>query len=60
MRRRGYLFGTLLLPLGIAALMAISAFLSVNELASDQGGGTIVIVNESTCPSPTSPRARSS
>jgi ABC-2 type transport system permease protein len=49
-RRRGYLFGTLLLPLGVAALMAISAFLSVNELASGQGGGTIVIVNESTVP----------
>jgi ABC-2 type transport system permease protein len=49
-RRRGYLFGTLLLPLGVAALMALSAFLSVNELASDQGGSTIVIVNESTVP----------
>jgi ABC-2 type transport system permease protein len=48
-RRRGYLFGTLLLPLGIAALMALSAFLSVESLGGE-GGGRIVIVNESTMP----------
>lgn len=49
-RRRGYLFGTLLLPLGIAALMAISAFLSVDSLGSGATGGTVVIVNASDVP----------
>ena len=47
-RRRGYLFGTLLLPLGLGALMAISTFFS----AGAAGGGdpsevTVVVVNES-------------
>jgi ABC-2 type transport system permease protein len=51
-RRRGYLFGTLLLPLGIAALMAISAFFSVNEMENGTPGGRIVIVNESDVPIP--------
>ena len=48
-RRRGYLFGTLLLPLGIATLMAISTFFSVSgfESGGDGGASTIVIVNES-------------
>ena len=48
-RRRGYLFGTLLLPLGIATLMAISTFFSVSgfESGGDGGVSTIVIVNES-------------
>jgi ABC-2 type transport system permease protein len=46
-RRRGFIFGTLLLPLGVAALVAISGFFSAG------GGGaradvTLVIVNEST------------
>lgn len=47
-RRRGYIFGTLLLPVGIAALMAISTFFSVDGF--DDGGepsGTVVIVNSS-------------
>jgi ABC-2 type transport system permease protein len=48
-RRRGYLFGTLLLPLGIAALMAISAFFSVDSL-EEGTTGSIVIVNESSVP----------
>ena len=48
-RRRGYLFGTLLLPLGIAALMAISTFFSISgiPIGDSVGGGTIVVVNES-------------
>jgi ABC-2 type transport system permease protein len=49
-RRRGYLVGTLLLPLGIAALMAISAFFSIDNLESGDGGGRIAIVNESGIP----------
>lgn len=49
-RRRGYLFGTLLLPLGIGALMAISAFLSVDSLEGGAASGTIVIVNASDIP----------
>ncbi len=49
-RRRGYLFGTLLLPLGVAALMALSAFLSVGEIEGGPAAGTVVIVNESTLP----------
>jgi ABC-2 type transport system permease protein len=48
-RRRGYLFGTLLLPVGIGALMAISSFFSVNSF-DDQTSGTLVIVNESSVP----------
>ena len=48
-RRRGYMFGTLLLPLGIGALMAISTFFSVSGIdAGTTGGvGTVVVVNES-------------
>ncbi len=49
-RRRGYVFGTLLLPLGVAALMAISAFLSVNEMDGGSSRGSIAIVNESDVP----------
>jgi ABC-2 type transport system permease protein len=52
-RRRGYLFGTLLLPLGIAALMGISAFFSV-ESGKGSTGGSITIVNESDVPIPQS------
>jgi ABC-2 type transport system permease protein len=48
-RRRGYIFGTLLLPAGIAALIAISAFFSV-ESTPDTTSGRIVIVNESDIP----------
>jgi ABC-2 type transport system permease protein len=48
-RRRGYVFGTLLLPLGIAALMAISSFFSVNSI-EDPTSGSLVIVNESNLP----------
>jgi ABC-2 type transport system permease protein len=47
-RRRGYIFGTLLLPFGIAALMAISAFFSIDGFEdTGQVGGSIVIVNTS-------------
>ncbi len=47
-RRRGYIFGTLLLPIGIAALMAISTLFSVDGIEGGiQPSGPIVIVNES-------------
>ena len=49
-RRRGYVFGTLLLPFGVAALMALSAVLSENELGAGSGSGSIAIVNESDVP----------
>jgi len=50
-RRRGYLFGTLLLPVGVAALMAISTFFSVDSLGEAvSGGGSVVIVNTSDVP----------
>ena len=50
-RRRGYLFGTLLLPVGIAALMAISTFFSVDDLAGDDATvSSIAIVNDSDVP----------
>jgi ABC-2 type transport system permease protein len=50
-RRRGYIFGTLLLPLGIAALMALSTFFSVDGFEGNGvAGGTIVIVNTSDVP----------
>ncbi len=48
-RRRGYVFGTLLLPVGIAALMAISTFFSVDSL-EDPTTGNLVIVNELSVP----------
>ena len=51
-RRRGYIIGTLLLPLGIAVLMGISVFFSTDGF-SDGGGeasGAIVIVNASGVP----------
>ena len=47
-RRRGYVFGTLLLPIGIAVLMGISMFFSTSGFDDDgQARGTIVVVNES-------------
>ncbi len=47
-RRRGYLFGTLLLPIGIAVLMGVSMFFSTAGFDDDgQARGTIVVVNES-------------
>jgi ABC-2 type transport system permease protein len=50
-RRRGYQFGTLLLPFGIAMLMAISMFFSSSGFEGDgQASGTIVIVNDSGVP----------
>jgi ABC-2 type transport system permease protein len=49
-RRRGYVFGTLLLPFGVAALMALSAVLSGNELGAGSESGSIAIVNESDVP----------
>ena len=47
-RRRGYIFGTLLLPLGIAVLMGISVFFSTSGFdTSSEASGTIVVVNDS-------------
>ena len=47
-RRRGYIFGTLLLPFGIAVLMFISMFFSTSGFEVDgQASGTIVVVNYS-------------
>ncbi len=37
-RRRGYLFGTLLLPLGIAVLMGVSVFFSTEGFSGDSAG----------------------
>jgi ABC-2 type transport system permease protein len=49
-RRRGYIFGTLLLPLGVGVLMAISMFFSTNGFDEGRASGTIVVVNESDVP----------
>ncbi len=50
-RRRGYLFGTILLPVGIAVLMGISVFFSANGFDSEgEASGTIVVVNASDVP----------
>ena len=47
-RRRGYLFGTLLLPLGMAVLMGFSMFFSTSGFESGgEASGTIVVVNDS-------------
>jgi len=48
-RRRGYIFGTLLLPIGIAVLMGVSVFFSTSGFEGTDGeaSGTIVVVNES-------------
>jgi ABC-2 type transport system permease protein len=48
-RRRGFIFGTLLLPLGLAALFGLSALLAPSSPAGDQGDPTVsvVVVNES-------------
>jgi ABC-2 type transport system permease protein len=50
-RRRGYVFGTLLLPLGIGVLMVISMFFSTGGFESGgQASGTIIVVNGSDVP----------
>ncbi|MEA2621910.1 MAG: type transport system permease protein [Chloroflexota bacterium] len=52
-RRRGFLFGTLLLPLGIGALLTISGLASGSSFGpGSPGGGPIqlLIVNESSLP----------
>jgi ABC-2 type transport system permease protein len=48
-RRRGFIFGTLLLPLGLAGLFALSALLGSSSSGGDQGSGTaaLIVVNES-------------
>ena len=47
-RRRGYLFGTFLLPIGMAVLMLVSVAFSTSGLDSTgTGTGTVVVVNES-------------
>jgi ABC-2 type transport system permease protein len=50
-RRRGYIFGTLLLPIGIAVLMGVSVFFSTSGFeGSGEASGTIVVVNASDVP----------
>jgi ABC-2 type transport system permease protein len=50
-RRRGYVFGTMLLPLGIGTLMAISTFFSAGGgVTSEPVQVSIVVVNESAVP----------
>jgi ABC-2 type transport system permease protein len=47
-RRRGYMFGTLLVPLGIAVMVGLSMFFSTAGFSdNDQASGTIVVVNDS-------------
>jgi ABC-2 type transport system permease protein len=47
-RRRGYLFGTILLPIGMAVIMGISIFFSSNGFeGGGQARGEIVVVNDS-------------
>ncbi|MFN8623676.1 MAG: hypothetical protein U0869_23290, partial [Chloroflexota bacterium] len=51
-RRRGFLFGTLLLPLSIAFFLLVSSVVSTSEIASgpDPSQVTLVVVNESSVP----------
>jgi ABC-2 type transport system permease protein len=47
-RRRGYVFGTLLLPIGVAVLMGVSMFFSTSGFeGSGEARGAIVVVNDS-------------
>ncbi|CAN5532874.1 hypothetical protein BH24CHL9_BH24CHL9_00980 [soil metagenome] len=48
-RRRGYVFGTLLLPLGVAALVAVSAYFSAPG-RGDPTSVSLVVVNDSRIP----------
>ena len=48
-RRRGYVFGTLLLPLGVAALVVVSASFS-GGVRGDPAAVSLVVVNESRIP----------
>src|SRR5689334_6892153 len=43
-KRRGFIFGTLLLPLGLAALFALSAFLSPSSSGTSGGTPTVRLV----------------
>ncbi len=51
-RRRGFIFGTLLLPIGLAAVFGLSAILSPSSSGGDPGSATasVVLVNESAIP----------
>jgi ABC-2 type transport system permease protein len=51
-RRRGFIIGTLLLPVGIAFFFAISGIVSAGRFGADPtpGDSTLVIVNRSTVP----------
>jgi ABC-2 type transport system permease protein len=52
-RRRGFLFGTLLLPIGLGGLLGLSTFFSSASLSSGTGpvnAGPTLVVNESTLP----------
>ncbi len=52
-RRRGFLFGTLLLPIGLGALLTISSYFSSSSLGGGSGpvsAGPTLVVNESALP----------
>jgi ABC-2 type transport system permease protein len=51
-KRRGFIIGTLLLPLGIAFFIGISSFLSVNQFTGGpvSPDSTVLIVNQSSLP----------
>jgi ABC-type Na+ efflux pump permease subunit len=49
-RRRGFLFGTLLLPIGLGGLLGLSSFFSSSSLGPGTGpasAGPTLVVNES-------------
>lgn len=50
--RRGYIFGTLLLPLGLGLLMGVSSFVSLEGAGAppDPSSVTLLVVNESVVP----------
>jgi ABC-2 type transport system permease protein len=50
-RRSGFILATILLPVGIAFLLAVSSFFSTQSLSSDdRASGTIIVVNQSDVP----------
>jgi ABC-2 type transport system permease protein len=59
-KRRGFIIGTLLLPLGIAFFVGLSSFLSVNQFAAGPvtTDTSVLIVNESSLPVQSGPFGR--
>ena len=54
-RRRGFIFGTLLLPLGVAALFGISVVASGGQSGNQPGSVELTIVNQSSVALPAVP-----